>query len=82
MPEPSENSHRVENDSSERRGLRDSVQVFGSHDEARAHEIAQQAKRSPYERMKQFMELQQRIWGTDNPDVREAGTVNIERRDR
>ncbi len=58
--------------------LRSSVQVFTSHQEARSHEIRQQASRTPYERMVQFMELQQRVWGTDNPDVRESGAVNIE----
>lgn len=67
---------------SDRSGLRESVQVFRSHREARAHEIGEQAKRSPYERMVQFMELQRRIWGDDNPDVRATGAVNIERRSR
>jgi hypothetical protein len=61
--------------------LRGSVQIFRSHKEARAAEVAQQAQLSPYERMKQFMELQSRIWGTDTPDVREAGTVKIVRRE-
>lgn len=62
-------------------GLRDSVEVFSSHREARAHEIAQRAHLSPYERMVQFMELRERVWGTDNPDVRESGAVNVGRRE-
>jgi alkanesulfonate monooxygenase SsuD/methylene tetrahydromethanopterin reductase-like flavin-dependent oxidoreductase (luciferase family) len=78
MSKPTDDTHRSDTD---RSGLRQSVQVFRSHREARAHEIAEQAKRSPYERMVQFMELQRRIWGSDNPDVRESGAVNIERRD-
>ena len=61
-------------------GLRSSVQVFSSHRESRAHEIAVQARQTPYQRMRKFMELQERIWGTDNPDIRESGEVNIERR--
>lgn len=65
-----------------RRRLRSSVQVFENHREARAHEIAQQARLTPYQRMQQFMELQDRIWGSGTPDIRESGAVNIERRDR
>lgn len=61
--------------------LRDSVRVFRSHEEARADEIARQARLSPYERMQRFIDLQRRVWGRDNPDVRESGVVNIEQRD-
>ena len=81
MSQRSEDSSPGDANGSHGSGLRDSVEVFGSHEEARADEIARQAKLSPFERMKQFMELQRRVWGTDNPDVRESGAVHIERRD-
>ncbi|MFP4601175.1 MAG: hypothetical protein ACLFVJ_23200 [Persicimonas sp.] len=81
MTEPTPNTPHPESNNAERTGLRGSVQVFHSHREARAHEVSQQAQLTPYERMVQFMELQRRIWGTDNADVREANTVHIERRD-
>lgn len=82
MPKSAENASDSDSNLPERRDLRSSVQVFGSHREARAHEIDQQARLSPYECMRQFMELQNRVWGTDNPDVRESGAVHIERRGR
>lgn len=82
MPKSADNVSGPDSQRSERRGLRSSVQVFGSHRQARAHEIARQARLSPYERMQQFMELQQRIWGTDNPDIRDSGVVHIDRRNR
>lgn len=81
MTEPTPTTPHPNRKRSEHQGLRGSVQVFHSHREARAHEVSQQAQLTPYERMVQFMELQHRIWGTDNPDVREADTVHIERRD-
>jgi hypothetical protein len=31
--------------------------------------------------MQRFIDLQRRVWGRDNPDVRESGVVNIEQRD-
>ena len=80
MSKSADNASGPDSQPSERRGLRSSVQVFGSHREVRAHEIARQARLSPYERMQQFMELQERIWGTDNPDIRDSGAIHIERR--
>jgi alkanesulfonate monooxygenase SsuD/methylene tetrahydromethanopterin reductase-like flavin-dependent oxidoreductase (luciferase family) len=81
MSDRSQDETHAESPNSNDSGLRASVQVFGSHEEARANEVARQAKLSPYERMQQFIELQRRVWGTDNPDVRESGEVNIEWRD-
>jgi alkanesulfonate monooxygenase SsuD/methylene tetrahydromethanopterin reductase-like flavin-dependent oxidoreductase (luciferase family) len=81
MSDRSQDETQPESSKTKDTGLRASVQVFESYEEARADEIARQARLSPYERMQQFIELQRRVWGTDNPDVRESGEVNIKRRD-
>lgn len=57
------------------------VNVFETHDEAKAHEIKASASKSHYERMCDFIEIQRRVWGTDNPDVRDNPCVTVRRRD-
>ncbi|MGM0555589.1 MAG: hypothetical protein ACQEVA_04330 [Myxococcota bacterium] len=81
MPKQDAESDKLDDDNAERGSLRDTVRVFHSHEDAREHEIARQAELSPYERMKHFIELQRRVWGDDNPDVRETGVVEVGTRD-
>jgi hypothetical protein len=55
MSDRSPDETQPESSKSKDTGLRASVQVFESHEEARADEIARQARLSPYERMQQFI---------------------------
>jgi hypothetical protein len=61
--------------------FRTHAHAFSDHEAARQHEIARQAAASHRERIRQFIELQRRVWGEDNPDVRESGAVRVFRRD-
>lgn len=53
---------------------------FKSHQEALEQEILLQLSKSPAQRMKDFAELQKRIFGEDNVDVRESGVAQLLRR--
>jgi len=61
----------------DREVFRTHAHTFSNHEEARQHEITRQAAASHRERMRQFIGLQRRVWGEDNPDVRESGTVRV-----
>ena len=55
---------------------------FKNHQEALEQEILLQLSKSPEQRMKDFAELQKRVFGENSVDIRESGVARILRREK
>ena len=52
------------------------VFVAKNHDEAEQYDIEQNQSKTPEERIDDYIVLRKRIYGEDNPDVREYERIN------